>query len=62
VSTEVASRFEARSEAIRAGERAPEFALQTANVAAGRNVGDAVSLKELIARGPVIVEFLRGTW
>jgi hypothetical protein len=54
--------LEPRDEPVKVGERAPEFVLKTANAAAGRQVGDTVSLAELIARGPVIVEFLRGTW
>jgi hypothetical protein len=51
-----------RDEPITVGERAPEFTLKTANAAGGRGVGESVSLGELVARGPVIVEFLRGTW
>ncbi len=38
------------------GDRAPEFALPSAN---GRG---QVSLAQLLQRGPVVVEFLRGTW
>jgi hypothetical protein len=38
------------------GARAPEFTLAAAN-REGK-----VSLRELVARGPVILEFLRGTW
>jgi hypothetical protein len=54
--------MESREEPVNVGERAPEFTLKTANAVAGRGVGESVSLGELTARGPVIVEFLRGTW
>jgi len=53
---------ESREEPIRVAEQAPEFALKTANAAAGRGVGESVSLGALMAHGPVVVEFLRGTW
>jgi hypothetical protein len=62
VSTSPATQLEARPSPIGVGERAPDFVLKTANAVAGLNVGDNMSLNELIARGPVIVEFLRGTW
>jgi peroxiredoxin len=54
--------LQARDESVRVGERAPEFTLKAANAASGNNVGESVSLAELVAQGPVIVEFLRGTW
>ncbi|MBZ5629537.1 MAG: hypothetical protein LAO06_11805 [Acidobacteriia bacterium] len=38
------------------GDRAPEFTLTSAN-----GMGE-VSLGKLLQRGPVVVEFLRGTW
>jgi len=44
------------TETLQVGERAPEFALSAAD-REGR-----FSLRELIQRGPVVVEFLRGTW
>ncbi len=44
------------SSTLRLGDRAPGFALAAANVA------EKVSLSDLLGRGPVIVEFLRGTW
>jgi hypothetical protein len=49
-------------EPVAVGERAPGFELKTANAAAGRGVGESVSLAELVAKGSVVVEFLRGTW
>jgi hypothetical protein len=53
---------EARETPISVGEHAPQFTLKTANSAGGRSVGDSVALADMIARGTVIVEFLRGTW
>ncbi len=44
------------SSTLRLGDRAPDFTLVAANRPG------TVSLSELLARGPVIVEFLRGTW
>ncbi len=37
------------------GDRAPDFTLPNPN-------GDQVSLSRLLARGPVVVTFYRGTW
>ena len=51
-----------RTETLRVGDRAPEFKLATANSTEAAQVPQAVSLSQLTARGPVIVEFLRGTW
>jgi len=55
-----------RTETLRIGDHAPEFRLATANKALGPTgelrARDEVSLSQLRARGPVIVEFLRGTW
>lgn len=51
-----------RTETLRAGDRAPEFSLAAANDTAVAKVRGMVSLSQLVARGPVIVEFLRGTW
>ena len=51
-----------RTETLRMRDRAPEFNLATANSAGGLKVGDTVSLSGVIVRGPLIVEFLRGTW
>ncbi len=44
------------SSTLRLGDRAPDFTLAAANRPG------TVSLAERLARGPVIVEFLRGTW
>lgn len=44
------------TETLGIGSRAPEFRLGDAN---GPR---AISLSELVARGPVVLEFLRGTW
>ena len=44
------------TETLKVGDRAPEFELSAANR------DGSVSLKQLLQRGPVIVEFLRGTW
>ena len=51
-----------RREPLRVGETAPDFTLKTANDSPGRCVGAEVSLHQVTRRGPVIVEFLRGTW
>ena len=51
-----------RTETLRVGDRAPEFNLATANTTVAAQVGQTVSLSQLTARGPVVVEFLRGTW
>ncbi len=44
------------SSTLQVGDHAPEFALPSAN-----GMGE-VSLSALLRRGPVVVEFLRGTW
>jgi hypothetical protein len=44
------------SSTLRVGDRAPEFMLLAANIP------QAVSLKYFVQHGPVVVEFLRGTW
>ena len=44
------------TETLGIGSRAPEFRLSDAN---GPR---AISLSELVARGPLVLEFLRGTW
>jgi len=51
-----------RREPLRVGETAPDFRLTTANDSPGRRAGAEFSLHEVTKRGPVIVEFLRGTW
>ena len=44
------------TEALKLGDAAPDFSLSAANRAGNFN------LREILARGPAIVEFLRGTW
>ncbi|MGZ4813170.1 MAG: hypothetical protein ACXVZI_10415 [Terriglobales bacterium] len=44
------------SSTLKVGDRAPEFTLASANGAG------EISLAKLLERGPVVVEFLRGTW
>lgn len=44
------------STTLKVGDRAPDFSLASAN-----GMGE-VSLGKLRERGPVVVEFLRGTW
>jgi peroxiredoxin len=44
------------SQILRIGDRAPEFTLAAANRT------EVYSLSLVLARGPVILEFLRGTW
>jgi peroxiredoxin len=46
-----------RTETLEIGSRAPEFALPSAN-----REGSSFSLSTMLGSGPVIVEFLRGTW
>jgi len=41
---------------LKSGDLAPDFTLSAANRQ------ESFSLKQLLQRGPVIVEFLRGTW
>jgi peroxiredoxin len=45
-----------RTETLGIGSRAPDFSLTSANREG------IFSLSSLRARGPVILEFLRGTW
>ena len=45
-----------RSSTLKVGDKAPAFTLEPVNGA------DPVSLNGLLASGPAIVEFLRGTW
>jgi len=44
------------SSTLKVGDRAPHFTLSAANQPG------SVSLGDCIARGPAILEFLRGTW
>jgi peroxiredoxin len=45
-----------RTETLGIGSRAPDFSLKAANRQ------ETFSLSNLRERGPVILEFLRGTW
>lgn len=45
-----------RTETLAVGELAPDFTLPAANQQG------AFSLSQWLQRGPVILEFLRGTW
>jgi hypothetical protein len=45
-----------QTETLGVGSSAPQFALSAANREG------SFSLVDLISRGPIIVEFLRGTW
>jgi peroxiredoxin len=44
------------SDTLKIGDRAPDFTLSAANQPGH------TTLQTLLQRGPVIVEFLRGTW
>lgn len=44
------------SSTLNLGDRAPDFTLFSAN-----GMGE-ISLAQLLQRGPVVIEFLRGTW
>jgi len=44
------------SETLQIGSQAPQFSLAAANR------DGSFSLSDMLARGPVILEFLRGTW
>ena len=52
----VYSRFMATESAVRVGARVPDFTLPAANRP------EKFTLSEMLNHGPVIVEFLRGTW
>ena len=45
-----------RTETLDVGSRAPEFSLDAAN-----REGQ-ISLKDLLAQGHLVLEFIRGTW
>jgi len=45
-----------QTETLKVSDRAPDFALSAANREG------SVSLQQLLERGAVILEFLRGTW
>ena len=44
------------SSTLKIGDRAPDFSLPAANRP------ETFALAQVLARGPAIVEFLRGTW
>ncbi|MGB7584902.1 MAG: hypothetical protein WBM11_08660 [Terriglobales bacterium] len=46
-----------RTETLEVGSSAPPFSLRSAN-----REGSIFTLSAMLGRGPVIVEFLRGTW
>ena len=48
--------MQAYTATLRVGARAPEFKLAAANRQ------EQFSLSQLLAHGPLIMEFLRGTW
>jgi hypothetical protein len=50
-------KMQSRTEGLQIGSRAPEFALPSANWE-----GSTFTLSTMLGRGPVIIEFLRGTW
>ena len=50
-------KMQSRTPALEVGSRAPEFALPSANWE-----GSIFTLSTMLGRGPVVVEFLRGTW
>ncbi|MDO6804689.1 peroxiredoxin-like family protein, partial [Wenyingzhuangia sp. 1_MG-2023] len=52
---ESARRFEAGCEAIAVGQTAPDFSLPNAS-------GEPVSLAAMLANGPVVIAFYRGSW
>lgn len=50
------------SDTLKVGDRAPEFALFAANM--NNVVGTPLELRldRLLGNGPLVIEFLRGTW
>jgi hypothetical protein len=50
------SRMKDHTQTLQIGSPAPEFTLTAANRE------ETFSLSDLISRGPLILEFLRGTW
>ncbi|HEU5450359.1 MAG TPA: hypothetical protein VFU76_00145 [Terriglobales bacterium] len=47
--------------AIGVGDKAPDFTLAAAN-RFRQGEPEPIALRELLQRGPAILEFLRGTW
>ncbi len=50
------------SDTLKVGDSAPSFSLWAANQFNAIGTPIEMRLQDLITRGPVIVEFLRGTW
>jgi hypothetical protein len=50
------------SDTLKIGDAAPSFSLWAANEFNSIGTPIEMKLQDLIARGPVILEFLRGTW
>jgi len=50
------------SSTLRLGDLAPEFRLLAANRLDAERRPQQFSLGRLLAQGPVLLEFLRGTW
>lgn len=44
------------SSTLQVGDTAPDFTLPSANG------NDDLALSQLVQRGPMVIEFLRGTW
>ena len=47
---------------LRVGDRAPDFILKSANCFDAAGAPQTFSLRQLLAHGPLVLEFLRGTW
>jgi len=50
------------SETLKVGDPAPSFSLWAANQFNAIGTPIEMRLQDLISHGPVILEFLRGTW
>jgi hypothetical protein len=50
------------SDTLKVGDAAPSFSLWAANEFNDIGTPIEMRLPDLISRGPVILEFLRGTW
>jgi hypothetical protein len=50
------------SETLNVGARAPEFRLLAANMTNVLGTPLELSLDRLLGKGPLVLEFLRGTW
>jgi hypothetical protein len=47
---------------VRVGDEAPDFVLQAANRFTTEGDAQEFRLRQLLEQGPLILEFLRGTW